>query len=32
MNREGLWFSVLAARYGLVGGRLQCGDRYGSVW
>nr|ABN09170.1 hypothetical protein MtrDRAFT_AC183371g10v1 [Medicago truncatula] len=36
VNREGLWFRVLTARYGLIGGGggggLQCGDRNGSVW
>jgi len=32
VNREGLWFRVLASRYDLVGGRLKCGDRNGSVW
>ena len=31
-NREGLWFRLLAARYGLEGGRLQPGGREGSVW
>jgi len=31
-NRDGLWFILLAARYGLEGGRLQAGGREESVW
>lgn len=31
MDREGLWFRVVVARYGLVEGRLQVGGREGSV-
>lgn len=31
-SREGLWFRLLAARYGLESGRLQAGGREGSVW
>ncbi|GAU40363.1 hypothetical protein TSUD_319750 [Trifolium subterraneum] len=30
--REGLWFRVLAARYGVERGRLREGGRRGSVW
>ncbi|GAU24253.1 hypothetical protein TSUD_23900, partial [Trifolium subterraneum] len=32
IDREGLWFRVLAARYGVEGGRLRVGGRRGSVW
>ncbi|GAU10754.1 hypothetical protein TSUD_426110, partial [Trifolium subterraneum] len=32
VDREGLWFRVLAARYGLDGGRLREGERRGSSW
>lgn len=32
MDREGFWFRLLAARFGLVGGRLQAGGREVSVW
>jgi len=32
VDRVGLWFRLLAARYGLVRGRLQGGGREGSVW
>ncbi|CAJ2644025.1 unnamed protein product [Trifolium pratense] len=32
VDREGLWFRVLVARYGLEGGRLCEGGRRGSVW
>lgn len=32
MDREGLWFKVLVARYMVVGGRLDEGGRDGSVW
>ncbi|MCI34428.1 alpha-1 6-xylosyltransferase, partial [Trifolium medium] len=32
MDREGLWFRVLTARYGVEGGRLQDGGRRGSSW
>jgi hypothetical protein len=32
VDRGGLWFRVLAARYGLVGGRLRTGGRIGSAW
>ncbi|CAJ2678808.1 unnamed protein product [Trifolium pratense] len=32
VDREGLWFRVLAARYGVEGGRLRVGGRRGSVW
>ncbi|GAU10544.1 hypothetical protein TSUD_420880, partial [Trifolium subterraneum] len=32
VDREGLWFRVLAARYGVEGGRLRDGGWKGSVW
>ncbi|GAU22845.1 hypothetical protein TSUD_282120 [Trifolium subterraneum] len=32
VDREGLWFRVLAARYGVERGRLREGGRRGSVW
>ncbi|KAK2403415.1 hypothetical protein QL285_052853 [Trifolium repens] len=32
VDREGLWFRVLAARYGLEHGRLRAGGSRGSVW
>ncbi|CAJ2642053.1 unnamed protein product [Trifolium pratense] len=32
VDREGLWFRVLAARYGVEGGRLRDGGRRGSLW
>ncbi|PNX81962.1 cytochrome p450, partial [Trifolium pratense] len=32
VDREGLWFRVLAARYGVEGGRLRVGGRRGSLW
>ncbi|PNX60369.1 kinesin-like protein, partial [Trifolium pratense] len=32
VDKEGLWFRVLAARYGLEGGRLRDGGRRGSSW
>ena len=32
VDREGLWFRVLAARYGVEGGRLRDGGRRGSSW
>ncbi|CAJ2657308.1 unnamed protein product [Trifolium pratense] len=32
VDREGLWFRVLAARYGIEGGRLRDGGRRGSSW
>ncbi|GAU10927.1 hypothetical protein TSUD_426970, partial [Trifolium subterraneum] len=32
VDREGLWFRVLAARYGVEGGRLRDGGRGGSSW
>ncbi|PNX63110.1 cysteine-rich receptor-like protein kinase, partial [Trifolium pratense] len=32
VDREGLWFRVLAARYGIEEGRLRDGGRRGSVW
>ncbi|KAK2433359.1 hypothetical protein QL285_018637 [Trifolium repens] len=32
VDREGLWFRVLAARYGVEGGRVRAGDRGGSLW
>ncbi|MCI90673.1 alpha-1 6-xylosyltransferase, partial [Trifolium medium] len=32
VDREGLWFRVLAARYGVEGGRLREGDQRGSSW
>ena len=31
-DKEGLWFRLLAARYGLVGGQLDVGGRERSVW
>ncbi|GAU22804.1 hypothetical protein TSUD_142440 [Trifolium subterraneum] len=32
VDREGLWYRVLAARYGVEGDRLRVGGRRGSVW
>ncbi|MCI62016.1 hypothetical protein A2U01_0083273, partial [Trifolium medium] len=32
VDREVLWFRVLAARYGVERGRLQEGGRRGSSW
>ncbi|CAJ2632329.1 unnamed protein product [Trifolium pratense] len=32
VDREGLWFRVLAARYGIEGGILRAGGQRGSVW
>ncbi|CAJ2652040.1 unnamed protein product [Trifolium pratense] len=32
VDREGLWFRVLAARYGVERGRLRDGGRRGSMW
>ncbi|MCI12202.1 putative non-LTR retroelement reverse transcriptase, partial [Trifolium medium] len=32
VDREGLWYRVLAARYGVEGGRLRDGGRRGSLW
>jgi hypothetical protein len=32
IDREGLWFRVLVARYGVEGGRLRDGGRRGSSW
>ncbi|PNX64457.1 ribonuclease H, partial [Trifolium pratense] len=32
VDREGLWFRVLAARYGVEGGRVRDGGRCGSLW
>ncbi|GAU24432.1 hypothetical protein TSUD_364160 [Trifolium subterraneum] len=32
VDREGLWFRVLAARYGVERGRLKAGGRRGSSW
>ncbi|MCI40586.1 hypothetical protein A2U01_0061819, partial [Trifolium medium] len=32
VDREGLWFRVLAARYGVESGRLRDGGRRGSSW
>jgi hypothetical protein len=32
VDREGLWFRVLVAKYGIVEGRLQAGGREGSTW
>ncbi|KAK2370537.1 hypothetical protein QL285_083581 [Trifolium repens] len=32
VDRGGLWFRVLAARYGLEGGRVRTGGRVGSAW
>ncbi|MCH80187.1 hypothetical protein A2U01_0000951 [Trifolium medium] len=32
VGREGLWFRVLVARYGVEGGRLREGGRRGSSW
>ncbi|GAU45353.1 hypothetical protein TSUD_84760 [Trifolium subterraneum] len=32
VDREGMWFRVLAARYGVDGGRLRDGGRRGSSW
>ncbi|MCI55151.1 hypothetical protein A2U01_0076401, partial [Trifolium medium] len=32
VDREGLWFRVLAARYGVERGRFREGWRRGSLW
>jgi hypothetical protein len=32
VDREGLWFRVLVARYGVEGGTLRDGGRRGSPW
>lgn len=32
VDKDGLWFSVLKARYGEDGGRLKEGGRFGSAW
>jgi len=32
IDKEGLWYKVLKARYSEVGGRLQEGGRHGSSW
>ncbi|MCI73145.1 hypothetical protein A2U01_0094409, partial [Trifolium medium] len=32
VDREGMWFRVLAARYGVEDGRLRDGGRRGSSW
>ncbi|PNX65413.1 alpha-1,6-xylosyltransferase, partial [Trifolium pratense] len=32
VDREGLWFRVLVARYGLEGGSLRADGQRGSVW
>ncbi|GAU35959.1 hypothetical protein TSUD_207630 [Trifolium subterraneum] len=32
VDKEGLWFRVLAARYGVERGRLRVGGRRGSLW
>ncbi|CAJ2646720.1 unnamed protein product [Trifolium pratense] len=32
VDREGLWYRVLVARYGVEGGRLREGGQRGSVW
>jgi hypothetical protein len=32
VDREGLWFRVLAARYGMEGGKARAGGRGGSSW
>jgi hypothetical protein len=32
VDKEGLWFRVLAARYGVDGGRIREGGRRGSSW
>ncbi|MCI64663.1 non-LTR retrotransposon transposase, partial [Trifolium medium] len=32
VDRGGLWFRVLAARYGVERGRLKAGGRNGSPW
>ena len=32
VDRDGLWYHVLVARYGAVGGRLEVGGRSGSYW
>jgi hypothetical protein len=32
VDREGLWFRVLAVRYGVEGGRLRNGGQRGSAW
>jgi hypothetical protein len=32
VDRDGMWFRVLAARYGLEHGKLTAGGSRGSVW
>ncbi|PNX63587.1 cysteine-rich receptor-like protein kinase, partial [Trifolium pratense] len=32
VDRHGLWFRVLAVRYGMEGGRIRDGGRTGSSW
>jgi len=32
VDREGLWYNVLVARYGELGGRLEVGGRNASSW
>jgi len=32
IDKEGLWYRVLKARYGEVGGRLQEGGNQSSLW
>ncbi|PNX64829.1 hypothetical protein L195_g062305 [Trifolium pratense] len=32
VDRDGMWFRVLVARYGMEGGRLRGGGRRGSSW
>jgi len=32
VDKEGLWYRVLKARYGEEWGRLKEGDRHGSLW
>jgi len=32
VDREGLWYHVLVARYGEISGRLEVGGRSGSSW
>jgi len=32
VDKEGLWYRVLKARYGEVGGRIREGDIFASTW
>ena len=32
VDKKGLWFRVLKARYGVVGGQIREGDKHASIW